>query len=76
MNYLRRNMNKKIEEIIEDKHNPDRIFPILNKFDRCWSADKDKTFCELYKAITQNKELTDLEFTKALDAYIDNYGIK
>ncbi len=69
-------MSSKIEEIIEDKHNPERIFPVLSKLGRIWDKNREKTLCTIYKEVTEGKELTDLEFTKALEAYIDKNGIK
>ena len=70
----------KLDEIIEDKNNSERIFPILNKVDRAWSVKNDMTFCELYNDIIalrpSGHKLTDLEFTKLLDEYIDKNGIK
>ncbi len=70
----------KLNEIIEDKHNSERIFPILNKLDRCWAIKNEMTFCEIYNSIIalrpEGHKLTDLEFTKLLDEYIDKNGIK
>lgn len=63
-----------IYEII-NKKTKERIFPILNKFDRIWENNLDKSFCELYTILTDNKTVTDLEFTKLMDKYIDNNKI-
>lgn len=70
-------MDRKISaEGVLDINNPERIFPILNKFDRIYSYYKDKTFCEVYTLITQNKQLSDLEFTQEMDKYIEENKIK
>ncbi len=65
-----------IEKQIQNLADPMRIFPVLNKFDRIWSAKLDKTFCEIYNDITKGKNMTDLEFTKAMEDYIDGNKIK
>jgi deoxyhypusine synthase len=49
----------------------EKIFPIMNKFDKIWSDNVDKTFCEIYKEITNGEMLTDKEFSKRLTKYID-----
>lgn len=55
----------------------ERIFSILNKIDKCWSGTKGKiTFCELLKLIDSNLNLGDLEFSQALDKYIEDNKIK
>lgn len=55
----------------------ERVFNILNKWDRIWTASKSKTtFCELYKEVVGSSELSDLELTKKLDEYIDLNKIK
>jgi hypothetical protein len=63
-----------IDEII-NKKTKERIFPILNKFDRIWEYHVDKSFCEIYLLITNNNNVTDLEFTKLMDKYIENTKI-
>lgn len=66
----------RIEEIVESSNTrTERMFPILNKIDRIWNHNSDLQFCELVKLIVSNS-YTDLEFTKKLDEYIDNNGIK
>lgn len=69
-------MAEDIYKKIRDLTDPMRVFPILNKFDRIWSHKLDKTFCEVYKEVTQGKNMTDEEFTKAMEDYIDKNGIK
>ena len=69
-------MSESLDELIEDKNNPERVFPILNKFDRCWTIKTEMTFCDLYMSITEGQRVTDLEFTKLLDKYIEENGIK
>jgi len=69
-------MSKDIIKKLENLSDPMRVFPILNKFDRIWTAKLDKPFCEIYQEITKGKKLSDLEFTKAMEEYIDNNGIK
>lgn len=69
-------MSDKLKEIMEDKENPERIFPMLNKFDRIFSHHVNKTFCWIYNDITQGQQFTDLEFTKKMDEYIENNNIK
>ena len=54
----------------------ERIFPVLNKFDRIWSFFPNKTFCEIYMEVTGGFPVEDLAFTKMLDEYIDKYDIK
>ena len=63
-------------ENIMDKDNPERIFPILNKFDRIYSHYKNKTFCETYRLITGDKQYSDIEFTQLMDKYIEENNIK
>ena len=66
----------RIEEIVESSNTrTERMFPILNKIDRIWNHNSDLQFCELVKLIVSDS-YTDLEFTKKLDEYIDNNGIK
>lgn len=50
----------------------ERIFPIMNKFDRIWYTYPDKTFCDIYNEITKGEIIDDKEFTKRLTIYIDN----
>lgn len=71
-------MSDKKEAFREHKNltDPMRIFPILNKFDRIWSANLEKPFCEIYKDITKGKDLTDMEFTQLMEIYIDEKAIK
>lgn len=69
-------MSEKLKEIIEDKNNPERIFPMLNKFDRIFTKMSDKTFCQVYNEITEGKDFSDLELTKRMDEYIERHGIK
>lgn len=55
----------------------ERIFSILNKLDKSWSGTKGKiTFCELVNLIAKNESLGDLEFSKAMDNYIEEHKIK
>lgn len=68
-------MNNTLKDILEQTTH-ERMFPILNKFQRIWEYDKDKTFCEIYNNITQGKKYTDLELTKEMDKYIDYNEIK
>ncbi len=67
---------ERLKDLIEDKNNPERIFPILNKFDRIFTHHATKTFCWIYNDITQGQQLTDLEFTKRMDEYIEKNNIK
>ena len=67
---------ERIEEIINSSNkNHERMFPILNKIDRIWSANPEMQFCELVKLVVIDG-INDLEFTKKLDAYIDEHDIK
>lgn len=52
------------------------IFNILNKFDRVWSANKQLSFCEVYKLIVPQTGLTDEEVSKSLTEHIDKNNIK
>lgn len=63
-------------DILDSNKNLERIFPILNKFDRIYTHYGDKTFCEVYQMITQNKQFTDLEFTQVMEQYIGENKIK
>lgn len=54
----------------------EKIFPILNKFDRVWQANLKMKFCELYKLIAEDKTLTDSQLSKRLSDYIDKNNIK
>ena len=65
-----------VDEIIKSGENPERFFPISNKFHRIWEHYTDKPFCEVVKMVTENKDLTDLEFTKVMEEYIDKNNIK
>ena len=53
-----------------------KIFPILNKFDRIWSSNPSKTFCQIYTEITKEVKINDEEFSKLLTEYIENNKIK
>lgn len=67
---------ERIDQIVESSNTRnERMFPILNKIDRIWNHNSDLQFCELVKLIVSDS-YTDLEFTKKLDEYIDNNGIK
>ncbi len=58
-----------------NKH--ERVFSILNKFDRVWSGTKGKiTFCQIVNLVTNKEDLTDVEFTQAMDKYIEINNIK
>ena len=50
----------------------ERIFPIMNKFDRIWYTYPDKTFFDIYNEITKGEIIDDKEFTKRLTIYIEN----
>lgn len=52
------------------------IFNILNKFDRVWSANKQLSFCEVYKLIVPQTGLTDEKVSKSLTEHIDKNNIK
>ena len=66
---------ERIDQIVESSNQKtERMFPILNKIDRIWNHHSDLQFCELVKLIVLDS--TDLEFTKKLDEYIDDNGIK
>jgi len=61
----------------------ERIFPIINKFDRIWNHHNDKSFTEVVEILAalwyekgEERKPNDLEFTKLLDEYIDRYQIK
>lgn len=55
----------------------ERAFAILNKLDRVYNGTKGKiTFCELFKILIPNLDLDDLEFSKAMDEYIELNKIK
>ena len=65
-----------VDQIVESSNQrTERMFPILNKIDRIWNHNSDLQFCELVKLIVSDS-YTDLEFTKKLDEYIDDNGIK
>ena len=67
---------ERVDQIVESSNQrTERMFPILNKIDRIWNHNSDLQFCELVKLIVSDS-YTDLEFTKKLDEYIDNNGIK
>jgi maleate cis-trans isomerase len=67
---------ERVDQIVESSNTrTERMFPILNKIDRIWNHNSDLQFCELVKLIVSDS-YTDLEFTKKLDEYIDNNGIK
>lgn len=67
---------ERINEVVESSNKKtERIFPILNKIDRIWSANPEMQFCELVKLVVIDG-INDLEFTKKLDAYIDEHDIK
>lgn len=67
---------ERVDQIVESSNTrAERMFPILNKIDRIWNHNSDLQFCELVKLIVSDS-YTDLEFTKKLDEYIDNNGIK
>ena len=67
---------ERVGQIVESSNTrTERMFPILNKIDRIWNHNSDLQFCELVKLIISDS-YTDLEFTKKLDEYIDNNGIK
>lgn len=53
----------------------ERIFPIMNKLDKVWSNNLDKTFCEVYNELTGGKSLSDDEFSKSLTVYLDEHEI-
>ncbi len=66
---------ERVDQIVESSNQrTERMFPILNKIDRIWNHHSDLQFCELIKLIVLDS--TDLEFTKKLDEYIDDNGIK
>jgi hypothetical protein len=66
---------ERVDQIVESSNQrTERMFPILNKIDRIWNHHSDLQFCELVKLIVLDS--TDLEFTKKLDEYIDDNGIK
>lgn len=56
--------------------NSERIFSILNKVNRVWINNPKLKFCELYKLISEGKKLTDLQFSRKLDKYIEENNIK
>ena len=67
---------ERVDQIVESSNQrTERMFPILNKIDRIWNHNSDLQFCELVKLIVSDS-YTDLEFTKKLDEYIDDNGIK
>ena len=69
-------MDSKIEDVILLSNiNKERIFPILNKIDRIWAKSPNLQFYELVNLLTKNN-LSDNEFTKELDNYINENGIK
>ena len=66
---------ERVDQIVESSNQrTERMFPILNKIDRIWNHHSDLQFCELVKLIVLDS--SDLEFTKKLDEYIDDNGIK
>ncbi len=65
-----------VDEIIQLGESPERIFPILNKFDRIWSYYGNVPFCEVFKMVTEGKNLTDIEFTQLMEEYINKNNIK
>lgn len=68
--------SERITAIVESSiKSHERMFPILNKIDRIWMANPTLQFCELAKLIVLDSK-NDLEFTKKLDDYIDEYNIK
>lgn len=73
-------MQKELQDILQ-KTTHERMFPILNKFDRIWEHNEDLTFCEVYQdiikdfQISENNLLTDLQFTKLMDDYIEKNNI-
>jgi len=54
----------------------ERIFPILNKIDRIWTANDKVPFCDLIKELFKEVPKNDLELTITLDDYIEKYNIK
>ncbi len=67
---------ERVEELmLSSNMNKERMFPILNKIDRIWTANSELQFCELVKLIVLDSK-TDLDFTKKLDEYIDENNIK
>ena len=67
---------KRVEELmLSGNMNKERMFPILNKIDRIWTANSELQFCELVRLIVLDSR-TDLDFTKKLDEYIDENNIK
>jgi hypothetical protein len=65
-----------VDEIIKLGESPERIFPILNKYDRIWSYYGNKPFCEVFKLVTEGKDLTDIEFTQLMEEHINKNNIK
>jgi hypothetical protein len=67
---------ERVEELmLSGNMNKERMFPILNKIDRIWTANSELQFCELVRLIVLDSR-TDLDFTKKLDEYIDENNIK
>lgn len=68
-------MENNLEDFSQEKKR-EVIFNILNKFDRVWSANKQLSFCEVYKLIIPQTGLSDSEVSASLTKHIDNNNIK
>lgn len=70
------NHSENVQKIIESSNtSKERMFPILHKIGRIWEHHKELQFCELVKLIVLDST-NDLEFTKKLEKFIDEQGIK
>lgn len=66
-------------EITDWETNPERMFPILNKIDRIWTADASRKFSDVLLDVlstSDSKIMTDKEFSMLLDKYIEDKNIK
>lgn len=76
--------SNKIKEVIDSGlTSHERIFPIINKFDRIWNYHSEQSFVNVIEILSNfwyneidKKAPNDLEFTKLLDEYIQKYQIK
>lgn len=64
-----------VNEIIKVEESIDRIFPILNKFDRIYTH-YNIPFCAVYNMLTNGKSYSDIEFTQLMEQHINENNIK
>lgn len=66
-------------EVTDLDTNSERMFPILNKLDRIWSANASYKFSDVLLDIlstSDSKIMSDQEFSQLMDIYIEKNNIK